>query len=166
MKKIAAFLLLMALCVCVLCSCGGAGTEKIAGTYSVKENVYYSSLVNAAFNPTDKYTVEEADGEAKLLHECLGISGEEISAEIGELKKFSLKKSNFDELFFHGVWESGLSAESIRKSNDDAWKAEANKSETVYVLLQDDGTVVVVGMKTKDGYTSCAYIREISPVSE
>jgi len=157
---------MLILCVSFVCSCGNEGTQEIIGTYKIESNVYYSSLVNMAFNSTDKYEIEELDGEAKLSCAYLGVSGEEVSSEIGELEKISLKKSNFDKYIFGESWQDGASAENIRKNNKSSWKAEKKGGETVYILLQNDGTFFAVSIKTKDGLTSCAYIRKITLISK
>ena len=116
--------------------------------------------MDTAYNPNDSYTVEEKDGKISLFINHVGISGETISNEIGTLKSFTLKKSNFDEIIFGESWEDGTSEESLRKGNDSAWKVNG-EGETFYVMLQKDGTVLIASIKTKDGVKSCAYIRKI-----
>lgn len=159
MKKALLFILISALCLGALCSCGADASE-IEGLYKIQKNIYYASLVDRAYNPNDSYTVEEKDGKISLFINHVGIAGETISNEIGTLKSFTLKKSNFDEIIFGESWEDGTSEESLRKGNDSAWKVNG-EGETFYVMLQKDGTVLLASIKTKDGVKSCAYIRKI-----
>ena len=159
MKKALLFILISALCLGALCSCGADASE-VTGVYKIEKNLYYATLVDTAYNPNDSYTVEEKDGKISLFINHVGISGETISNEIGTLKSFTLKKSNFDEIIFGESWEDGTTEESLRKGNDSAWKVNG-EGETFYVMLQKDGTVLLASIKTKDGVKSCAYIRKI-----
>ena len=161
MKKILAFILAFALCTLSLCSCSADAAE-INGAYKIQENIYYASLVDSAYNPDDGYTVTEKDGKTLLLANHTSISGEAISTEIGELKSFSLKKSNFDDVIFGDAWQNGTSAEGLRKANKAAWKAEKKGEGTFYVLLQKDDTVLISFIEAKAGVKSCAYVRKIA----
>ena len=159
MKKVLLFILVFVLVLGTLCSCG-SDVSDIAGVYKIEKNLYYSTLVDKAYNYDDSYTIEEKDGKNILFINHLGVNGEKVESEIGELKGFSVKKSNFDELIFGESWEDGSSEERLRNANKSAWKAEGD-SETFYVMLQEDGTVLIASIKTKDGVKSCAYIRKI-----
>lgn len=158
-------MLVLAFCVTGLCACG-VSLDKMVGSYKIDETVYYAMLADTAYNPTEKYKVEKIDGKTKLMHNYIGISGEDVSVEVGELKKFSLKKNNFDNLIFGQAFDDGYSAESIRKNNKTAWKAEGKNGEKIYLLCQKDGEVLTVTIKTKEGVTACAHIRKIALVTE
>ena len=166
MKKVLAIILSCILCIGTLASCGGASAQEMVGTYEIDGTVYYAMLLDSAFNPTDKFEISEEDGKVIVSHKYLGVSGEDVSAEIGELKKFSLKKDNFNKLIYGDAWEAGYSAESIRKNNKAAFKAENKGGEKVYILLQKDGMVLVANIKNKEGVTSCAYVRKLSRITE
>ena len=160
MKKALIFMLVLALCVGTLCSCGVDAAE-LAGAYRIEGNIYYATLVDKAYNPDDGYSIEEKDGKTVLSITHIGISNQAINEEIGALKSFSLSNSNFDKLIFGESWQDGASASAIRKANKAAWKAEKKGGEIFYVLLQDDGSTLIAAIKTKDGVKSCAYIRNI-----
>jgi hypothetical protein len=162
MKKIISLILALSACMLALCSCGGAGISEMTGAYKIENNVFYYSVVDKAYNPEDGYTIKESDGKTALFRTYLGISGEKIEEEIGALKAFSLGKSNFDNLIYGDGWQNGDSAEGIRKANKSAWKAEKKDGEVFYILLQDNGEVLVSSVKTKEGFKHCAYIRKIS----
>ena len=149
------------LCVGTLCSCG-ADVADVLGDYKIEKNIYYAALVDTMYNPGDGYSIAENDGKVVLSRTYHSIDGAEVSEELGELEKFSLKKGNFDELIFGNAWKDGASAENVRKGNKAAWKTEKNAEETVYVLLQKDESLLVASIKTKEGFTSCAYIRKIA----
>ncbi len=159
MKKALLFILISALCLGALCSCGADASE-IEGLYKIQKNIYYASLVDRAYNNGDGYTVTKQNGKTVLFVNHTSISGEIITNEIGELKGFTLKKSNFDEIIFGESWEDGTSAESLRKANSSAWKVNG-EGEDFYVMLQKDGTVLLASIKTQDGVKSCAYIRKM-----
>ena len=159
MKKTLIFILISALILGTICSCG-ANSADITGVYKIEKNLYYATLVDKAYNPDDSFTIEAQDGKTVLFINHIGISGEKISDEIGVLKSFSLKKSNFDELIFGEAWQDGASAEGLRKANKASWKAEKKGGETFYIMLQNDGTVLLASVKTKDGASYCAYIRK------
>lgn len=166
MKKVLVFIFACMLCIVTLASCGGASVKDMLGTYKIDGTVYYAMLVDSAFNPTDKFEIAEEDGKVIVSHKYIGVSEEDVSAKIGELKKFSLKKSNFNEIIYGDEWSEGYSAEGIRKNNRSAFKAENKGGETVYILLQKDGTVLVASIKNKEGITSCAYVRKLSLITE
>ncbi len=161
MKKALVFILALTIFLGALCSCG-ADSADVAGVYKIEKNLYYATLVDKAYNSDDSFTIEEKDGKTVFITNHIGISGEKISDEIGELKSFSPKKSNFDEIIFGESWQDGASAESLRKNNKASWKAEKKGEETFYVMLQNDGTVLLASVKTKSGGAYCAYIRKIS----
>ena len=160
MKKTLLFILISALILGTLCSCG-TDVSEIVGYYGIQKNIYYDTLVDRAYNPDDGFTVLEKDGKTMLFINHVSISGETISNEIGTLKSFTLKKSNFDELIFGEAWQDGESAANIRKENKSSWKAENKSGDSYYILLQNDGGMMIACVKTKDGIKSCAYIRKM-----
>ena len=151
MKKIISFMLALAVCALTLCSCGGAKIDETHGVYRIEKNIYYYSLVDSAYNADDGYTVKESNGKTMLFRTHVGISGENTEEAIGVLKAFALKKSNFDKLVYGNYWQNGDNAESIRKANNGAWKAEKESGEIFYLLLQDDGTLLLACIKNKEG---------------
>lgn len=154
-------MLVLVLCVGTLCSCGADAAE-LAGAYGIEENIYYATLVDKAYNPDDGYAIEKKDGKAVFSVTHVAIYRQAINEEIGELKSFSLSNSNFDKLTIGEAWQEGTSAAGIRKANKAAWKTEYKSGEAFYVLLQDDGSVLVAAIKTKEGAKYCAYIRKIA----
>ena len=162
MKKIISFVLALAICALALCSCGGAKIDEACGAYKIENNIFYYSLVDSAYNADDGYTVKESNGKTALFRTYVGISGEKVEEEIGVLKAFALKKANFDQIIYGNYWQGEYNAESIRKANNGAWKAEKESGEVFYLLIQDDGTALLACVKNKEGFKHCAYIRKIS----
>jgi hypothetical protein len=160
MKKILTFILVFALCLGALCSCG-ADVAEVAGTYKIEKNIYYATLVDKAYNTTDGYSIEQKDGKTVLFVSHVGISGEDIKSEAGELKAFSLSKSNFDDIIFGEAWDEGATESGLRKNNKAAWETSNKTGENFYVMLQKDGSVLISCIKSKEGVKSCAYIRKI-----
>jgi hypothetical protein len=160
MKKSLIFILVLALCLGTLCSCG-VSIADIDGDYKIEKNIYYAMLADKAYNPDDGYSIEEKDGKTILFITHIGVYGETVKEEAGELKSFLLGKSSLDNLITGEAWQDGASASSLRKNNKAAWKTEKSGGEEFYVLLQDNGDVLVAQVKTKEGVKSCSYIRKI-----
>ena len=90
-NKTLIFILVLTLCLATLCSCNTDAAD-IAGDYKIENNVYYAMLADKAYNPDDGYSIEEKDGKVLLFITHIGVSGENVKEEAGELKSFWLKK--------------------------------------------------------------------------
>jgi len=118
-------------------------------TYAVTEVCYHWPLLNFAYVPgenTPSYAVSEANALLSM--------GEYPSVgwtELGYLTRVTLSPQ-FDALFTDDFgWQSGLSAELLRKNNANAWvttfAAENGQTAEYYLLQQKDGSVyLAVGL--------------------
>lgn len=75
---------------------------------------------------------------------------------IGELKKLTLEKSNFDEVLTGDIWREGYSAEKLRKNNLNAFYTSDRSGRAYYLLEQKNGEIYIA-----QGYTDGDTVRWI-----
>ena len=80
---------------------------------------------------------------------------------IGELKKLTLEKSNFDDILTGDIWRDGYSAEDLRKNNLNAFYASDQSGRAYYLLEQQNGEIYIA-----QGYTDGDTVRWIFNMTE
>jgi len=130
--------------------------EKIVFDHGSFSSIFYTDGNIPSFNVTEgNFHLQTSDIRRPSY-------SSKIFTDMGELKKFELKKSNFDDLLSNEVWEKGYSAKALRENNLNAFSiADYERNILYYLLEQKNGEIYIA-----KGYTDTNTLRWIFKMKE
>lgn len=129
------------------------------------ENIVFEEGAFSSIIYTDEYIPEFmiSDDNCHLLTNAIAKSTSFSQwSDLGELESFLLSKPMWDEILGNALWDSGYSAEALRKNNYNAFRIiNYEQNIQVYLLEQKNGDIYIAY-----GYTDPFVIRWIFKMKE